>query len=121
MAINFEAANMAGYNNPRIEVFPLSVNDNLEITDAPTTSILSDCINRGSVPFLRITTTDHNTAYILPIAYIQQQTSGLDFGFSAVARSGDAQSATTSVITINYDASTGTPSLFAQVLPSGTT
>ena len=121
MAINFEAANMAGYNNPKIEVFPLAVNDNLEIVGAPTQSVLSECINRGSVPFLRITTSDHNTVYILPIAYIQQQTTGLDFSFSAVVRSGNAQSATTFVITINYDATTETPTLFAQDLPSGTT
>ena len=118
MAINFEAANMAGYNNPKIEVFTLTLNNDSEIAEAPNQSVLSDCINRGSVPFLRITTTDHNTMYILPITYIQQQTNGPEFCFSTVTKGGTATSVAPSVTAVNYP-SEGAPQLFVQDIPVG--
>ena len=37
MAINFEAANMAGYNNPKIEVFKATIDiENIKIIEAPS-------------------------------------------------------------------------------------
>ena len=117
MAINFEAANMAGYNNPKIEVFRLTINDNLEVVEAPKNSVLSDCVNRGSVPFILLTTTDRDSMYILPITYIQWQTSGLEFCFSAALRSGTAPSATLSFVAVNFPA-TGDPVLFTQDIPA---
>ena len=117
MAINFAAANMAGYNNPQIEVFTLTLNDNLEFVGAPKNSVLSDCVNRGSVPFLQIATTDRESMYILPITYIQQQTSGLEFCFSAALRAGTAPSATPTFLAVNYPA-TGDPVLFIQDIPA---
>ena len=119
MSINFAAANMAGYNNPEIEVFPLTVNDNLEIVETPNQSVLSDCINRGSVPFLRITTSDYTSVYILPITYIQQQTSDLlEFCFSAIVRLGTKPSDIPIVLVVNYP-TTGAPTLFTQDIPAG--
>lgn len=117
MAINFEAANMAGYNNPQIEVFRLTFNDNLELVGAPKNSVLSDCINRGSVPFLLLTSTDRDSMYILPITYIQRQTHGLEFCFSAVVKVGTAPEAAPSVLAVNYPA-TGDPVLFTQDIPA---
>lgn len=55
MAINFEAANMAGYNNPQIEVFEANCNENGEIVAAPTKSNILGCLKRGSIPFIRVT------------------------------------------------------------------
>ena len=55
MAINFEAANMAGYNNPKIEVFTAHANENLEIDSAPIKSDILQCLNRGCVPFIYLT------------------------------------------------------------------
>ena len=52
MAINFEAANMVGYNNPKIEVFTANANENLEIDSAPIKSDILRCLSRGSIPLL---------------------------------------------------------------------
>ena len=117
MAINFEAANMAGYNNPKIEVFRLAFNDNWELVGAPKNSVLSDCVNRGSVPFLQLASTDRNSMYILPITYIERQTQGLDFCFSATLRAGTAPSAVLSILAVNFPA-TGDPVLFMQEIPA---
>ena len=117
MAINFEAANMAGYNNPKIEVFTLTINDNAEVVGAPKNSVLSDCVNRGSVPFLHLATTDRDTIYILPITLIQRQTSGLEFCFSATSRLGTSPSAPLSFIAVNFP-TTGDPVLFVQDIPA---
>ena len=117
MAINFEAANMAGYNNPKIEVFPLTFNDNIELVGAPKNSVLSDCVNRGSVPFLQLASTDRDSMYILPITYIQRQTSGLEFCFSSALRAGTSPSATLSFLAVNFP-TTGDPVLFMQDIPA---
>ena len=57
MAINFEAANMAGYNNPKIEVFKAHVNENMEVTYAPMKSEIYDSLNRGRIPFILLSIT----------------------------------------------------------------
>ena len=50
MAINFEAANMAGYNNPRIEVFKAIIDFGTNaISDAPSKTEIIRCLNRGSI------------------------------------------------------------------------
>lgn len=66
MAINFEAANMAGYNNPKIEVFK-AVMDETGLRDSPRKSVLINCMNRGGVPVIRMTTIADGTlgGYIL--------------------------------------------------------
>ena len=52
MSINFEAANMAGYNNPKIEVFKAVINDVNIFTSAPTKTEIYNSITRGSIPFV---------------------------------------------------------------------
>ena len=53
MAINFEAANMAGYNNPKIEVFEATLaEDGTSLTQYPNKSIILNCLNRGSIPII---------------------------------------------------------------------
>ena len=56
MAINFEAANMAGYNNPKIEVFKAVVNDVNIVTSAPTKTEIYNSITRGNIPFMLLGT-----------------------------------------------------------------
>ena len=55
MAINFEAANMAGYNNPKIEVFTatMDLNSN-KITVAPKKSEIYNSLKRGCIPFIQL-------------------------------------------------------------------
>ena len=53
MAINFEAANMAGYNNPRIEVFRATLaEDGQNLAQYPAKAAIMAAVNRGSIPFI---------------------------------------------------------------------
>ena len=53
MAINFEAANMAGYNNPKIEVFTAALaTDGATLAQYPDKAAIIAAINRGSIPFI---------------------------------------------------------------------
>ena len=53
MAINFEAANMAGYNNPKIEVFKAALaEDGATLAQYPATADIMAAVNRGSIPFI---------------------------------------------------------------------
>ena len=58
MAINFEAANMAGYNNPKIEVFKAAANVETDtLISAPSKSEILRCLTRGSIPAILLTYT----------------------------------------------------------------
>ena len=53
MAINFEAANMVGYNNPKIEVFKAALaEDGGALAQYPDKVTIMAAINRGSIPFI---------------------------------------------------------------------
>ena len=66
MAINFEAANMAGYNNPKIEVFKATIDlENIKITDAPSKTEILRCLRRGSIPAIMQTTPDGSESNML--------------------------------------------------------
>ena len=58
MSINFEAANMAGYNNPKIEVFKAHSSDRTTLDEAPTKTDLLNCIRRGAIPFIMLNIID---------------------------------------------------------------
>ena len=65
MAINFEAANMAGYNNPKIEVFKASVDPGtLAVASAPSKTELIKCMHRGSLPAIMTTYTDESAGFL---------------------------------------------------------
>ena len=66
MAINFEAANMAGYNNPKIEVFK-AVMDTMTnaITSAPSKTEIIRCLRRGSIPTIMCVSPDGSLGYLL--------------------------------------------------------
>ena len=53
MAVNFEAANMVGYNNPKIEVFKAIINyETNAIIEAPSKTKIKSCLKRGAIPYL---------------------------------------------------------------------
>ena len=79
MAINFEAANMAGYNNPKIEVFEVVLGES-GVEQFPKKSVISDCINRGSIPFILITYgSSYDPVYLLPLSFIDTEMNEIYF------------------------------------------
>ena len=76
MAINFEASNMAGYNNPKIEVFIITLDSNANIATAPSKSELINCTLRGSIPFLYMEDSDRSSSWLLPLTSALIQSSG---------------------------------------------
>ena len=77
MAINFEAANMAGYNNPKIEVFKAVVNpDDNTIISAPSKTEIKSCLNRGTIPLVLLTYPDGSTVYVLWIHTVMTDAEG---------------------------------------------
>ena len=66
MAINFEAANKAGYNNPKIEVFLAIVNfETNAITEAPSKTEIKSCLKRGAIPSLMCASPDGSEGNLL--------------------------------------------------------
>ena len=66
MAINFEAANMAGYNNPKIEVFN-AVLDTMTnaIISAPSKTEIIRCLRRGIIPAIMCVSPAGSEGYLL--------------------------------------------------------
>lgn len=84
MAINFEAANMAGYNNPKIEVFKAVANlENNTIISAPGRSKILRCLFRGSIPAILVTYTydGGSEEHLLYFDYWIQEADGVTIGF----------------------------------------
>ena len=72
MAINFAAANMAGYNNPQIEVFRAVLNDVDELVQYPSKTEILNCINRGALPFILLFMTNGDAFIQLPLTIITE-------------------------------------------------
>ena len=67
MAINFEAANMAGYNNPKIEVFKAALDENgAALAQYPNKDTILNCISRGSIPVILLHV--ETAGFILPLS-----------------------------------------------------
>ena len=85
MAINFAAENMAGYNNPKIEVFK-AIMDNAThiISDAPNKQEIIRCLCRGSIPALVVVTPDRSEINMVWMAgyYTDSEGEGIAFGES---------------------------------------
>ena len=86
MAINFEAANMAGYNNPKIEVFKVVANlETIAITSAPSKSEIKSCLNRGAIPTILLTTPAGSESNLLQIYALVTTTEGDSIYFNNIA------------------------------------
>ena len=75
MAINFEAANMAGYNNPRVQVFPVTVqmgSSGVNVVGAPSYSTFTNIIKSGYMPTLFATLPTGDRA-VLPLTAINNE------------------------------------------------
>ena len=106
MAINFEAANMAGYNNPQIEIVTLATDNEGNYTNPPTYEILSKILRRGAVPFLAIIDAARTMYYVLPLSYYS---SGL-ITFSCITQSSTSQgSRIAEFISVKFVPDTGSP------------
>ena len=69
MAINFEAANMAGYNNPKIVVLNAEVGYN-SVISAPKYSDVEKICRSGFVPVINATDTASGNSMVLQLAAI---------------------------------------------------
>ena len=105
MAINFEAANMAGYNNPKIEVFNAVLGDAggvASLTQYPDKSIILNCLSRGSIPVIILRY--YTTGYHLLLSDWDDSETGTSINFCTLA---SAQGSTK--ITIVYPDSGNPP------------
>ena len=102
MAINFEAANMAGYNNPQIEVFTaIYPAEGSTLIDFPSKSVILDCIKRGCVPVLMATNTNHTEIYILYLSIIASSAEEYLISFSTCSKPSSADPPI--IISVYYD------------------
>ena len=66
--INFSAAFMAGYNNPKIEVLTLVTDDSTTVAiDYPDYREISSLLRGGRVPLLLVTTTAREDGLLLQL------------------------------------------------------
>ena len=89
MAINFAAANMAGYNNPEVQVFPVtvqSVSNGIKVFGAPSYSTITNIIKSGYMPTLFATLPTGDKA-VLPLTAINHTGTYI---FSAAIRTSTA-------------------------------
>lgn len=98
MAINFEAANMAGYNNPEVQVLRVTINSTgTKVLTAPNFATISNISKSGLLPVLYVTN-DSGNSIIVPITSISAEG---DYIFSRVFQATPPTSSF-SVITIIY-------------------
>ena len=88
MAINFEAANMAGYNNPKIEVFKAALNDVDELVQSPSKTDILNCINRGALPFILLFMANGNAFIPLPLSLIMEDGGAATIIFRSTSKTG---------------------------------
>ena len=108
MAINFEAANMAGYNNPKIEVFEATPDaSGTSLVQYPAKSVILNCLSRGSLPIIMLCL--ETAGYLMPISDWDTNEIGTSISFSALSGAAPASNATK--IQITYPDSGGTPTI----------
>ena len=86
MAINFEAANMAGYNNPKIEVFTAALDENeTALAQYPDKVTIMAAINRGSIPFILLNNSVAGGQYLLTLHDIALVEDSVAMNFTAAS------------------------------------
>ena len=112
MAINFEAANMAGYNNPRVQVFPVTVelgSQGFIVVGAPSYSTFTNIIKSGYMPTLFATLPTGDRA-VLPLTAINYE--GV-YIFSAAMKTSTAANSE-KLISILYGEPFDSPNFYAE-------
>ena len=111
MAINFEAANMAGYNNPEVHMLRVSTSaETGEILYAPRVSDINNIVKSGVVPAVCLTGGGYT--FVLPLACISADG---DYVFSNIYLSNDG-SFTPTVSTLVFSQNSDTPTLVSKTL-----
>ena len=100
MAINFEAANMAGYNNPEIEIVTFLLGGAGDTEPRTTYETISTIHKRGAIPFLSIPDPSGGAGQLLPISYYNS-TLGV-ITFSVITQTGAAESDTMSFVSVKF-------------------
>ena len=104
--INFEAANMAGYNNPEIEIVTLVADNKTGFINPPTYEIMSKILRRGAIPFLAMTDASRTMYYGLPLSYY----SGGLITFSCITQSNTSQGDNLAeIICVKFTPDAGSP------------
>ena len=86
MAINFEAANMAGYNNPKIEVFKAALAEDAKtLAQYPDKVTIMAAINRGSIPFILLNDSVVGGLYLLRLHDIVRVEDSTAMNFTAAS------------------------------------
>ena len=86
MAINFEAANMAGYNNPKIEVFKAALAEDAKtLTQYPDKVTIMAAINRGSIPFILLNNSVMGMQCLLTLHDIILEDDSVSMDFTAAS------------------------------------
>ena len=98
MAFNFEAANMAGYNNPKIEVFKAIIDFTTNaIIEAPRKTERIRCLHRGSIPAIMCSAPNGSDWSLLWVYTGVSDNGGDSIMFGNIA------------LTIGYDANSDSP------------
>ena len=110
MAINFEAANMAGYNNPEVYMLRVTVNADTGGISAPAVSTINNIVKSGFLPVICLTS--GGTTVVLPLVSISADG---DCIFSSVYLTTDG-SFTPIVSTLIFSQNSDTPNLVSKPL-----
>ena len=89
MSINFEAANMAGYNNPPVQVLKVTTKvagGGINVDNAPSYSAITNIVKSGCMPVLFVALPTGDKA-VLPFAAITHEG---EYIFSAAASTSTA-------------------------------
>ena len=100
MATNFEAANMAGYNNPKIEIVTFLLNAAGDTETRPTYETISKILKRGTIPFLSIPDPSGGAGQVLPLSYYNSSLGVITF--SVITQTGATESDTMSFISVKF-------------------
>ena len=65
MAINFEAANMAGYNNPKIVVLNAKVQGLETVVSAPKYADITNIFKSGRIPIINAVDADSGNHFVM--------------------------------------------------------
>ena len=109
MSINFAAANMAGYNNPAIEIVTLVMDKKGNFINPPTYEIISKILGRGAIPFLAITNAPRSVCSVLPLSYYDTEHGFIQF--SQCTQSTPADQDTMLFLSARFRSGSDTPTL----------
>lgn len=119
MAINFAAANMAGYNNPEIRMILVTTDlGSGAFIDPPSYADIQNICKSGAFPVLCVTDADRSFAYILPLSsYTSDVSEGL-FSFCSAIK--EDSSTPPSIVSVIYAKGVTYPVLESYLLPDPT-